>query len=490
VVAGFRSGVAGLEFQGRSLGKRGVALNTSARNHERLLAGLRRDYEALYPHSREAHARANRVLIDGISHGARLYAPYPFRITAANGAYVTDLDGHKITDFWQGHYSNILGHNPAVIREALIAELGRGSGLQTGLPDERETEFAEALARAVGAERVRLTTAGTLATMYAIMLARAFTERTLVLKLAGGWHGANPLALKGVGRTESGFDKVDSAGVPVSTGDEIIVTRFNDVEQLHQVFRSLGDRIACLILEPCMGGAGFIHATAEFMAAARELTGRYGALLILDEIITGFRYCAAGVQRLYGVAPDLSTYGKVIGGGMPLVAVAGRAEIMDLAGGKAKKRVWFNGGTFSSHPLALLAGKTMIEYLCQHEGEIYPALAAKGDRLRAGVEKVFADRGILARCTGHGNGIIGGGSLASIYFPTREDHSITSAEDFQDPRLCDVTLQEQALKLGLLLHNVNVVHGLGAISYSHSDGDLDRVCEACDAFALRLLAAR
>jgi glutamate-1-semialdehyde 2,1-aminomutase len=327
--------------------------------------------------------------------------------------------------------------------------------------------------------------------MYAIMLARGYTGRELIVKIAGGWHGANPLALKGVGRGTGGFDAVDSAGVPQTTAEEIIVTPFNDLDTLHKVFRSLGDRISCLIVEPCLGGAGFIPATGAFMGVARRLTEQYGALLILDEVITGFRFCAGGVQRLYGVRPDLTTYGKVIGGGMPLSAVAGREEVMALAGQGAKTRVWFHGGTFSAHPLTLVAGQVMIEYLRDHEDTIYPALAARGDALRRGIEQAFADRDVLARCTGYGNDAIPGGSLASIYFPERDDadctfHTPRSAEDMTDPRLTDVRLREEGLKLGLLLHGVNVVHGLGALSAAHTDQDLARVFEACDAFAQRL----
>jgi len=457
--------------------------------HERLLESLYRDYEAQYPRSRAAHTRASAVLVDGVSHNARLFAPYPFRIVSAQGAYVTDLDEHRIVDFWQGHYANILGHNPPLVREALIATLQQGYGLQAGFPEERQSEFALTLAQAVGAERVRFTTAGTLATMYAMMLARAFTGRPLVVKVTGGWHGANPLALKGVARSNGGFDRVDSQGVPQSTAEEVVLTRYNDVENLRKIFRSLGDRIACFIFEPCMGSAGFIPASAEFMAAARELTEKYGALLLLDEVITGFRYCAAGVQRFYGVKPDLSIYGKIIGGGMPIAAVAGRGDVLDLASQKSPKQVWFNGGTFSAHPLSLLAGQVMVEHLIAHENEIYPALAAQAERLRRGIEQVFAARGILVRCTGYGNGVLPGSSMSSLYFPLREEHCPTSAEDLTDRHLCDTVLKEQALKVGLLLNQVNVVHGLGALSQSHTAEDLARVWEACDAFALRMLAA-
>jgi glutamate-1-semialdehyde 2,1-aminomutase len=454
--------------------------------HARLLSQLYREYEARFARSREAHDRAQGVLIDGISHATRSFSPFPFRITAARGAYVDDLDGHRISDFWQGHFANILGHNPEVVCSALIAELESGAGLQTGIPEERETVYTQLLAEALGAERVRLTTAGTLATMYAVMLARAHTGRDVVLKVAGGWHGANPLALKGVQRTTQGFDQVDSAGVPITTEQEILVTTFNDEQRLHDVFRASGDQIACFILEPCPSGAGFVPATPAYMKAARELTTQHGALLIVDEVITGFRFCAGPMQRLYGIQADLATYGKIIGGGMPLSAVAGRADIMDRASTRAPSRVWFHGGTFSAHPLALEAGKTMVEHLIAHEDEIYPTLAARTDYLRWGIESVFRDHGILARCTGgHEDGAIHGASLSSVYFPLRDDHYASSAEDLTDPNLCDLPLQDEAIKLGLLLHDVNTVHGLGAVSLAHSDLDIERVLAAYEAFAAR-----
>lgn len=458
--------------------------------HQALLDELARDYQAAYPRSYAAHERAKQVLVDGISHGARLLTPYPFRIAAAQGASVTDLDGHEIIDYWQGHYANILGHNPSLVLDALRGQLERGFGLQTGIPDEAETELAATLARATGADMVRLTTAGTLATMYAMMLARAYTRRSLVLKVGGGWHGANPLALKGVARTERVFAAVDSEGVSSSTDQEVLVTRFNDVEALQEVFHQQGEQIACFIFEPCPGGGGFIPATRAFMAAARELTQRYGALLILDEVITGFRYCAGGVQRLYGVQADLSTYGKIVGGGMPLSAVVGRGEVMTRASDNGASRVWFNGGTFAAHPLCLQAGQAMLDYLIAHEQEIYPTLAARARRLQEGIERVFAERGVRARCTGQdAKALPAGGSLGWVNL-VHDDLPLTSPEDVTDPSRCDIVLREKALKLGLLLHGVNVSHGLGAVSLSHDEGTLARTLEAYDAVAQRIARAR
>jgi glutamate-1-semialdehyde 2,1-aminomutase len=356
--------------------------------------------------------------------------------------------------------------------------------------EERQAGFASLLCDTVGGERVRFTTSGTLATMYAIMVARAYTDRDLVVKVAGGWHGASPFTLKGVHRIEGSMDRVDSAGVPETTEKEIVVARFNDVDNLRKIFRTFGDRIACFILEPCPSGIGFIPATGAFMKAARELTREHGALLILDEVITGFRFCAGGMQRLYDVEADLSTFGKVIGGGMPLSAVVGRGDVMDLISEGAEARVWFNGGTFSAHPLSLLAGETMVEHLVEHEEDIYPALATRGEKLRRGIERVFAERNILARCTGYGNDTIPGSSLGGVYFPREEDHYPSSGEDLTNPDYCDVRLREEGLKLGLLLHGINVVHGLGAVSYQHSDDEISRTLEAYDAFALRMVRQR
>ena len=173
---------------------------------------------------------------------------------------------------------------------------------------------------------------------------------------------------------------------------------------------------------------------------------------------------------------------------MPVSAVAGRAAIMDLSSDRAERRVWFNGGTFSAHPLSILAGKVMIQHLIEHEQEIYPALAAKGKRLCTAIEKVFADRGILACCSGQRGGPQPGGSISGINFTLRPDCSQTTADDFMNPERSQVVLRERALKLGLLLHNVNVAHGLGAVSLSHTEEDFQRALEAYDAIAGRMKA--
>jgi glutamate-1-semialdehyde 2,1-aminomutase len=455
-------------------------------SHAHLIRELTESYAREFCNSAQSHTRSLDVLVDGISHGARTYRPFPVRVQAAQGAWITDIDGHRTVDYWQGHYANILGHNPPEITERLVESLQAGYGLQTGLPEEQEIAYASLLAQTTGAEQVRLTTSGTLATMYALMIARAYTGRKVVVKVGGGWHGANPLALKGVTRSETGFDSVDSAGVSSATDDEIIVTRFNDVEALGRVFAALGNRIAAFIFEPCPSVAGFIPATLEFMQTARRLTAQYGAILILDEVITGFRYCACGAQRFYGVQADLSTYGKVIGGGMPIAAVVGRSDLMSLTSEQATPRVWFNGGTYSAHPLSLTAGLAMLRYLIEHQNTLYAELNRRGAELRRRVEEVFAGRGVLGRCTGEGNDVIPGSSLGAVYFPRQADLVPQTPDDLNNPSLYDLELRETVLKLGLLLNGVNVSHGLGAVSLAHGEQELDYTCEAFDRVALQI----
>jgi len=372
------------------------------RDYTQLLTKLAEDYARHAPQSAVLNERAKQVLVDGGSHALRLIQPFPPRIVAAKGAWIRDQDGHDILDFWQGHHANVLGHNPEVITSALARAFEEGFGLQTGFTDRLQIETAEILCQQAGAEQVRFTTSGSLATMYAILLARAFTGRDLVMKVGGGWHGAQPWGLKGVGfRTdkENGFQHVDTAGLPAAVTNEVIVTRFNDPAMLRDHFRQYGSQLACFIVEPFIGAGGFMPATREYMQTARGLTQQHGAVFILDEVISGFRFRAGDAGALYGVRPELATFGKAIGGGMPLAAVAGRADIMGLVGRDGGAKVKFSGGTYSAHPASLLAGKSLMSYLVAHEDEIYPRLAELGDRTRQTVEAAFAQECRVVRST-------------------------------------------------------------------------------------------
>ncbi|QXD16144.1 aminotransferase class III-fold pyridoxal phosphate-dependent enzyme [Rhodocaloribacter litoris] len=455
------------------------------RNYAPLMAELAGAYARHAPASAARHTHALRHLVDGVSHGLRYVEPFPPCLTAARGAWVEDEDGHRILDFWQGHYANLLGHNPPVVTEVLARAFAGGYGLQTGLIDRAQAEAADLLCRRTGAERVRFTTSGTLATMAALMLARAFTGRELILKVGGGWHGGQPWGLKGVGFRD-GFDHLDSHGLPPSVAEHVLLTRFNDPDHLHDTFRRYGDRLAAFIVEPVIGAGGMIPARRVYLQAARELTRQYGALLVFDEIITGFRFRAGDAGALYGVTPDLAAFGKTIGGGMPVAAVAGRADVLALAGRGGTVR--FDGGTYAAHPAAMLAARTMLEHLVTHEADVYPVLRERAVQTRKVVTGAFAGEGIFVRFAGDRVDDLPGCSLHMPLFPYEEaaDRPFDTPDEALDPRLTDRELAERVLRLALLLENVHTVHGLGATTTAHAEAELAFLGEACRRAAARI----
>lgn len=459
------------------------------RDYGPLLAELSEAYARHSPASRVMDERARRHLVDGGSHTLRLVEPFPPRITAAHGAWLTDEDGHCLLDFWQGHMANILGHNPQVVTGELARAFESRFGLQTGFPDRLQVETAEILCRQTGAERVRFTTSGTLATMYAILLSRAYTGRTLVMKVGGGWHGAQPWALKGISyyaEGGAGFQRVESNGVPVSVTDKVVVSGFNDADLLRDHFRRYGDQLACFIVEPFIGVGGFNAASHEYLQAARELSQQYGVVLVFDEVIAGFRFRAGNVAALYGIQPDLTTFGKIMGGGMPVSALAGRKELLDLASRASKPMVKFSGGTYSAHPASLLAAKTLMTYLAEHEDEIYPRLGELGARLRTTIVDAFGQEGMLVHCTGYPGDVLPGSSMFMMHFPYQEDAPLERPEDWFDPLLYDVQLSHKVVDMALLLEDVFMLHSHGAISTAHTEDDIDLLGEACRHVARRI----
>ena len=449
------------------------------RNYDTLLNWLVNEYSMQHPLSAELNEKANNVMVDGGNHLVRLMKPFPPRIKSAKGADIIDEDGHVITDFWQGHFANILGHNPEIITSGLSKAFDAGYGLQTGFSEGLQIEAAEILCRLTRNECVRFTTSGTLATMYAIMLACSFTRRSLVLKISGGWHGGQPWGLKGVKyKKGSGYDHFESEGIPPNFDENVLLTQFNNSEALKDLFSKHGEKLACFILEPVVGGGGFIPATNEYLQTVRDLCDRYGVVLIFDEIISGFRFRAGDVGELYGVKADLSTFGKIIGGGMPVSAVAGKKNIMEMAGRSSGPRVMFSGGTYSGHPSSMLATKLILNHLEQNEQEIYHRIAALGQKVRQLCVEAFKSEGIYAVCSGM-NSDLPDSSIFYLHFPYRENGIITSPEDVNDPEKCDLTLRSTIVPLGLLTQNVNLIEGQGAVSFSHSEQRIQIIAGAC-----------
>jgi len=447
---------------------------------DRLRGHLVQEYRKRTAKSRAVFRRAEKVMIEGGSHSIRLWRPYPFFAAGAEGPSVRDVDGNTYIDYWQGHYANILGHNPRLIRRGIASCLGRGA-LHTGFEAGHQIELAETLVRSIGGKdaKVRFTTSGTLATMYAVMLAQGLTGRDLVLKVGGGWHGASPYLLKGVKfQAEEGFEGRESAGLLDDIVRRTLVTRFNDGDDLERIVNENGDRIACFIVEPFLGVGGFLPATKEYLQLARSLTAKHGIVLIFDEIISGFRFCPSALQTLYGVEPDLTALGKIIGGGHAVAAVVGPSKLMEGCERGGRERVMFEGGTFSSHSEYMKAGLIMLGHLVKNAPAVYPRMARAGEKLRRAIERVFAAEGIAARCTGDGNEVVPGSSLFMVHFPREAETACDRPEALHDDRRMNLALQEEILKLALLVHGVNVVHGGGAVSAAHRERDVDATIAA------------
>jgi len=444
------------------------------------------EYEREYPRSNAHHHKHAAHLLDGCSHAVRWNEPFmPVAVRCA-GAHVEDLDGHVLVDYWQGHFANILGHNPALIRDALAEALVDGRGLQSGMLHELEGRVAELIVQCTGTETVRVTTSGSLGTFYASLLCRGFTGRDLVLKVRGGWHGSQPFGLKGVSAHGATFDRIETEGLSSSTPGEILLTRYNDIEELQRVFRDNGDRIACMLVEPVMGQGGGIAATPEYMQEIRRLTSHHGALLVCDEIITGFRYRAGDLTQLYGIEPDLLVLGKVLGGGMPVAAVAGRRELLALCT-REQHRVKFEGGTYSAHELGLLAAATLLEHLIAEESTLYPALARSGEQLRDGVRSLSRDVGLAVSLLGASPAAGTSSSLLMLHVLRQPGADPTSPEEMT--LRSHPYLDDDLLKSVLMLHGVSVRTGLGALSTTHSAADQARTLEGFAAAFDRLQQA-
>jgi glutamate-1-semialdehyde 2,1-aminomutase len=454
---------------------------------EALLNNLILNYRQTHKKSESFYQRSLQNQIGGGSHNLRLFSPFPFYDDHCSGSTVTDIDGNTYVDFWQGHFANILGHNPPIVIEALIDLFGRVQGLTTGFPGCLQYELAEIILSRMNADKIRFTTSGTLATMYAIMLAKAYTQRDFIFKVGGGWHGAQPYALKGITAYFRGLKQIESAGLPAGIDASIIMTKFNDVDDLESRFSEFGKKAACLIVEPFIGAGGFIFGLPEYIQRVRELCDYYGVILIFDEVVSGFRFHAGPLQTLYGINPDLTVLGKAIGGGMPVSALAGKEEILALSGtdAKDKQKVKFEGGTFSAHPASMQAGISFLKYLISHEEEIYPRIGRLGERVRKQVEEIFRSHGFHVRCTGDGYPVAKNSSIIGVHFLHSSLERIMSPEEAWNPEVSDSELREKIFKLSMLEEGFNIFHGYGTIAVAHTDEEIEASLEAVDRIATK-----
>ena len=336
-------------------------------------------------------ARAQHSTPGGVNSPVRAFRSVggtPRFITKAEGAYVWDADGKRYIDYIGSWGPAIVGHaHPKVIKAVQEAA---ANGLSFGAPTEGEIEIAEEICRLMPSiEQVRLVSSGTEATMSALRLARGATGRDKIVKFEGCYHGHADSLLVKAGSGLLTFGNPTSAGVPEDFVKHTVVLDYNNIAQLEDAFESMGDTIACVIVEPVAGNMNLIRATADFLGRMRELCTEYGAVLIFDEVMCGFRVGLGGAQEMYGIKPDLTALGKVIGGGMPVAAFGGRADLMQKM---APIGPVYQAGTLSGNPVAVAAGMTTLK-LVQEPG-FYETLSDQAGKLVKGLSAAARDAGV------------------------------------------------------------------------------------------------
>jgi glutamate-1-semialdehyde 2,1-aminomutase len=408
--------------------------------------------------SEQLFQRAQNVIPGGVNSPVRAFRSVgrdPVFIARGEGSHVFDVDGNEYIDYVGSWGPLLLGHrHPSVIR-ALEEALEIGTSF--GAPTEREVELAEEIRDAVPSiEMVRLVNSGTEATMSAIRLARGFTGRDLTVKFEGCYHGHVDSLLVKAGSGMATLGIADTQGVPNSFCDTTIALPFNSVDAIENAFQARGAKIASVIVEPVVGNMGCVPPAPGFLQALREITARYGALLIFDEVMTGFRLARGGAQELYGIRPDLTTLGKVIGGGLPIGAYGGRADIMSRI---APSGPVYQAGTLSGNPLAVSAGLAMLRHIKAHPG-IYGQLEFRAARLTgSAVDGVMVNRV---------------GSMFTFFFT---DQRVT---DYESAKRCDTARFGRFFRL-MLERGIYLAPSqfeAAFLSAAHSEEDIDRTVEA------------
>lgn len=369
--------------------------------------------------SAEAFSKVQQIIPGGVNSPVRALKSVgatPLFVKEAKGAYITDIDDNKIIDFCMSWGVFILGHSNERVNRAAIEAIGNGSSY--GIPTLNETVLAEKVREAIPSmERLRFVNSGTEATMSAIRVARGFTGRDILVKFEGNYHGHADHLLVSAGSGVANISNASSAGVPEGFTKYTAVLPYNDIDALRNYFKTNGDKVAAVILEPVACNMGVVCPSLDFLKAAREVTEQHGSLLIFDEVITGFRLSRGGAQQLFGIKPDMTTVGKIVGGGFPAAAFGGRADIMKVL---APDGPVYQAGTLSGNPVAMAAG---IETLTQlSHPDFYKKLDEKSDRFISRLKEIIAGKDIqLNHC----------GSMFTLFFNKSE------VRNFQDTKRSD-----------------------------------------------------
>jgi glutamate-1-semialdehyde 2,1-aminomutase len=373
--------------------------------------------------SAEIMARARAVMPGGVSSPVRSFRAVggePPVIVRGAGSHLTDIDGNEYIDYVMSYGPLLFGHCFAGITEAIVETAPYG--VTFGAPSEAEVVLAQLITESLpSVEMVRFVNSGGEAAASCVRLCRAATGRTKIVKCTGCYHGSVDALLVAAGSGAATLGVPDSPGIPACVAADTLVVEYNDIAALEEVFRVFGGDIAAFLLEPVAGNMGLVAPEPGYLAAAREITRQHGALLVLDEVMTGFRLAEGGAQQMFGVMPDLTLLGKIIGGGLPVGAFGGRGDLMSLLSPVGPV---YQAGTLSGNPLAMRAGAAMLREIRRRGSALYASLETLGQRLEDGLNRVFEESHYPAR-------VQRVGSMLTV-FMTRE-----SVKNFAMARRCD-----------------------------------------------------
>lgn len=414
--------------------------------------------------SKRLFEEARRVIPGGVNSPVRAWKAVggdPLFIQRAHGCWVVDADGRNYIDYVGSWGPMILGHAHPPILRAVQDALREGTSF--GAPTTREIELARLIVAAFPSiEMVRLTSSGTEAAMTALRVARGFTGRNKIIKFDGCYHGHSDPLLVRAGSGAMTFGVPDSPGVPPAIAGETLIATYNDLASVEACARAAGDDLAAIVVEPIAGNMGLVPPDPGFLQGLRDLTERRGALLVFDEVITGFRVAYGGVQTLTGIRPDLTCLGKIIGGGLPIGALGGRAEIMEKL---APVGPVYQAGTLSGNPLSVAAGVAMLQVLQQ--AQIYERLEQLGALLGDGLRQAAAAAGVQAH-------LARVGSMLTLFF------GIQSARNAADVGRCDTERFGRYFR-GMIEHGVYLPPSqfeVAFVSLAHSEADIETTVKA------------